>query len=225
MKFWSATRWLITINVVIYVADILSFWRLNRWGAFSVDLAIYHVQLWRFVTFQFLHADAWHIFFNMATLYYFGPILERSIHRRAFIIFYLVSGLCGAALYLLLWRLNVLNVGPRSALIGASASVLGVMAGATTLAPHMTLTLWFPPIQVRLSTLLWIFLLIAFLTVWTSGPNAGGEAAHLGGAAAGFLLVRNIPRLRRLAGGKTSRRRFWRPGDPQSNFFTEEFRK
>src|SRR5579859_1098867 len=179
MKFWSATRWLITINVAIFIIDALTFGRLSPWGAFSVDGAIYHLQLWRFVTFQFLHADPWHIFFNMITLYYFGPILERSLHRRAFTVFYLVSGLSGAAVYMLLWRLNLLNAGPDSMLIGASASVLGVMAGATTLAPHMTVNLWFPPVQIRLITLLWIFLGIAFLTVWTRGPNAGGEAAHL----------------------------------------------
>jgi hypothetical protein len=32
---------------------------------------------------------------------------------------------------------------------------------------------------------------IAAYTAFNSGYNAGGEAAHLGGAALGFLLIRN----------------------------------
>ena len=32
---------------------------------------------------------------------------------------------------------------------------------------------------------------IAIYTVFTSGHNAGGEAAHLGGAVMGWLLIRN----------------------------------
>ena len=83
----------------------------------TVETAIYRVQLWRLVTFQFLHFDAWHLLFNMLFLYYYGPILERSMHRRPFVVFYLVSGLGGAGLYLLLWKLHLLNVGPASTLM------------------------------------------------------------------------------------------------------------
>ena len=41
----------------------------------------------------------------------------------------------------------------------------------------------------RLRTLAWAFIAIAVYTVLTRGHNAGGEAAHLGGAIAGFLLM------------------------------------
>ncbi len=226
MRFWSATRWLITINVAIFVMDVMSFGRLTRWGGFSVDRAIYHVQLWRFLTFQFLHVDPWHVIFNMMVLYFYGPLLEPALGKKAFVIFYLLCGLAGAVLYLALWRMQFLHVAPVSKLLGASAGILGVMTAATTLAPHMEIRLIFPPISVRLVTLLWFFLGIAFLTVWTAGPNAGGEAAHLGGAAAGFLLIKNVTWFKRVAGGKvSSRQRFWQPGDPQSSFFREEFRK
>jgi hypothetical protein len=37
----------------------------------------------------------------------------------------------------------------------------------------------------------WVMLGIAAWTVFTAGHNAGGEAAHLGGAVLGWLLIRN----------------------------------
>ncbi len=51
-----------------------------------------------------------------------------------------------------------------------------------------------PPIPMTLRTLAIVFLSIAALSVIAGSQNAGGEAAHLGGAVLGFLLVRN-PRL------------------------------
>jgi len=225
MRFWSATRWIIAINIAVFIADMLSFGTLYRWGSFSVDRAVYHFQIWRFLTSEFLHAGPWHIFFNMTVLYFYGLLLEPALGRRSFVVFYLASGLGGAALYLILWRMQLLHVSPQSQLIGASGCIMGVIAGATTLMPNSTIQLWFPPIAIRLITMLWIFIGIAFCTLWMAGQNAGGEAAHLGGAAAGFLMIRNFPWIKRVSAGKKNRQRFWKPGDPQSNFFREEFRQ
>ena len=77
----------------------------------------------------------------------------------------------------------------------------------------------------------YIFVGLAVLTIWDRGPNAGGEAAHLGGAVAGFVLIRNerllhwISRVRFGAGRRGRRgQRFWRPGDPAENFFRRDVR-
>ena len=225
MKFWSVTQWLIFINIAIYVGDILSHRKLDPWGGFSVQAAILHLQLWRFLSFQFLHASPTHLFYNMIALYYFGTILEPHLHRGPFLVFYLLSGCAGALLYLLMWRLNLLHVYATSTLVGASAGIFGVMAGAATREPRKTMTLWLPPVTMRLTTLVWIFLAIALIVLFTSGPNAGGQAAHLGGLAAGYFLVRHVRWFKGQTGGKGGRTRFWRPGDPQSNFLKEEFRK
>jgi membrane associated rhomboid family serine protease len=225
MRLWSATRWIIAINIGVFIADLLSFGALYNWGRFSIDKAIYHLQIWRFLTSEFIHASPSHILFNMIVLYFYGPLLEPALGRRLFVLFYLVSGLSGDILYLVLWRMHFLHVSADSQLIGASGCIMGVIAGATTLAPNMTMRLWFPPVAPRLITLLWIFIGIAFCTIWTAGHNAGGEAAHLGGAAAGFLMITNLRWLKQVSAGKTNRRRFWKPGDPQSSFFREEFRQ
>jgi membrane associated rhomboid family serine protease len=49
------------------------------------------------VTHMFMHADFWHIFFNMYALFIFGQALENVWGPKRFLIFYLVTGL-GAAL-------------------------------------------------------------------------------------------------------------------------------
>src|SRR4051812_47061467 len=92
----SVTTWLIVINIAVYILDhilagrglgyVLSvpgqpprtFLFLEWWGHFSIQKAIYDLQLWRMITFQFLHdpRTIGHIAFNMFALYFFGPLIE-----------------------------------------------------------------------------------------------------------------------------------------------------
>ena len=45
-------------------------------------------------------------------------------------------------------------------------------------------------IPARLKTLAWILIGVAVLTIFGGGYNRGGEAAHLGGAVVGYLLIK-----------------------------------
>src|SRR5258708_362000 len=65
---WSVTTWLIAINVAVFVLDRLAAHSLTYLGYFSAFTAIDHLQIWRFITFQFLHLNVSHIFFNMLAL-------------------------------------------------------------------------------------------------------------------------------------------------------------
>ena len=50
------TKWLLISNIVIHFLDMLVLgWRLHSVGYFSVYLAVEEMQIWRFLTFQFLH--------------------------------------------------------------------------------------------------------------------------------------------------------------------------
>src|SRR5206468_2059501 len=71
-------------------------------------------------------------------------------------------------------------------------AIFGVLAPAANLAPGVQLRMWFPPIAITLRTMFWIMVGIAALTIYTGGFNNGGEAAHLGGAAMGALLIRKV---------------------------------
>ena len=168
-------------------------------------------QVWRFVGFQFLHADLTHLIFNMLGLWFFGPVVERYLGGKRYGAFYLLCGICGAAMYLLLnflgtqvvsWRPGshvpfLLLNDPTTPLIGASAGVFGVVMAAAYLAPNAEVLLYFV-LPMRLRTLAYTLVAVAMATLILGSGNAGGEAAHLGGAIAGFWLIRRPHLLHRL---------------------------
>ena len=191
----SVVMWLIGINCVVYLIDsILSTGSrvgarpyLTEWGALSVPLTVEHFQVWRVLTYQFLHGGFFHILFNMIALYFFGPMMERWWGSKRFLAFYLLCGVAGAIPMILLVYLQVIPA--YSYLVGASGALFGILVGAATLFPHQRVMLMFPPIPMTLRTMAIVFLVIsAFSTI--VGSNDGGNAAHLAGAALGFLLVK-----------------------------------
>lgn len=172
---------------------------------FSTKLGFLGFQFWRFIGFQFLHASFGHLIFNMIGLYFFGPMVERYLGSKRYLAFYLLSGICGAILYLIL-NLGGFAYGQMShapvaipgllfnstytPLIGASAGVFGVLMAGAFLAPDTKVLLFFI-IPMPLRMLAYALVALALFTVITGGGNAGGEAGHLGGAMAGFYFIRN----------------------------------
>src|SRR5205814_1372266 len=124
-------------------------------------------------------------------LYMFGPMIESYLGRWRYLAFYLICGIGGAVSYLVLWQAHVLVGYPWVPLVGASAGIFGILIAASRVAPDTTVMLMFPPIPMRLKTMAWVFVGIALFTVFTNGKNAGGEAAHLGGAILGYVLIAN----------------------------------
>ena len=183
---------------------------LKTWLHFSTSTALFgdsgegviFPQLWRFIGFQFLHANLAHLIFNMMGLWFFGPVVERYLGGKRYAAFYLLCGICGAAMYLLLNFLGakvmlpgqsvpfLLPNAPTTPLVGASAGVFGVIMASAFLAPSAEV-LVFMIIPMPLRNLAYTLVAVALLTLFVGGDNAGGEAAHLGGAIAGFWLIRH----------------------------------
>ncbi|HZL37081.1 MAG TPA: rhomboid family intramembrane serine protease [Tepidisphaeraceae bacterium] len=207
IRAWSVTTWLIAINVAVYLVDRVTGGKLWDLGAFSAASGVFGLQLWRFITFQFLHANKWHLFFNMLALYFFGPMVEQYLRPRKYLAFYLICGMAGAAMYMILLTLRFLYAGANTQLVGASAGIFGILVAAgAKVAPDTTVMLLIPPIPMRMRTLAWIMVGLAVFFVLDSGPNAGGEAAHLGGAALGFILIQR-PELLNIFDPSPARRR------------------
>jgi len=141
--------------------------------------------LWQFVTYQFLHEGILHLAVNMMGLWFTGNILERVLGARSFIFLYLLCGVAGGALQLML------NSGPT--LIGASGAVSGLVAAFSTLYPRMPITaLLFFVIPVRMQAM-WLGIMIVGLSLFfllTGLFGNIGNAAHIGGALAGFCWIK-----------------------------------
>ncbi|MDB5173750.1 MAG: rhomboid family protein [Phycisphaerales bacterium] len=215
---WSVTTWLIAINVAVFFLDAIlqrahgtgigpdaydrfvptsRFDRmgpLETWGYFSTLTAVTHLQVWRFFTFQFLHASPMHLIGNMFGIYLFGPIVEAHFGPRRYLAFYLLCGLAGAACYLLLAACHVLVTDQETPLVGASAGIFGLLVGAAMIAPDVQVFYYFFPFTVRTLAIIG-FAMAAYTVIHYGGMpgamNAGGEAAHLGGGILGFLLLKN----------------------------------
>lgn len=57
-------------------------------------------QPYQFVTYMFMHGGLFHIFFNMFALFMFGNVLENLWGPKRFLIFYMVTGIGAALIYL-----------------------------------------------------------------------------------------------------------------------------
>ena len=207
------TRELIDVSTSAneHVGTVTYHWMppFQRWFHFSTDLAFRSLQVWRFIGFQFLHGDLTHLLFNMIALFFFGSIVERYLGPKRYLAFYLLCGMCGALMYL------VLNLGAMvvsllvghtvtvpgllfdsmaTPLVGASAGVFGVLMAGAFLAPNTVVLLFFV-LPMRLATLAYALVGLAIVSVLFGIQNAGGEAGHLGGAVAGFYLIRHTDKL------------------------------
>jgi membrane associated rhomboid family serine protease len=178
---------------------------LERLGYFSTAYGFFGVEMWRFITFQFLHANITHLLFNMFGLWVFGGMVEQYLGSKRYFAFYLTCGIFGAVSYLALNFLGnvlhvslpfVLNDSIFTPLIGASAGVFGVIMACAYIAPNAMVMLLFPPIPLKLKWLAYGYVLLAAWNLWRQGNNAGGDAAHLGGAIAGAFFIRRAHLLR-----------------------------
>lgn len=184
-------------------------------GAYSWFTCFMEGELWRLITYQFVHANLGHIFFNMWALYFFGPAVEALMGPRRFLAYYLVCGIAGAlfssflaaeGLYSHLddsFQMQALvqeiaeMTGYEGAvlpwqmvpMVGASAAIYGVMVAVAFLYPDDRIQLLFPPIVMKLRTFALVIIGIAAFTILFNLSNAGGEAGHLGGIIMGGIIM------------------------------------
>ena len=193
-----ALRVLLTINVVVYVLWFLLFSRIEATAAFVVNHLALNPGLpgvlfepWQLLTYNFLHlgTDFWgliHLAFNMLWLYWIGRDHEDLHGPYQITALYLITGIGGGLLTVLL-NASFPGVAVFGGTVhGASASVLGVMTAVAVQYPQKKIGLLFIG-PVRL-----IYLVLAFLVLdllFLAGSNTA-VGAHLGGALFGFLFVK-----------------------------------
>jgi membrane associated rhomboid family serine protease len=134
----------------------------------------------------FAHASPMHIFFNMFTLYSFGPVAEEIYGPIPYILIY-IAAIVGGSLFCLLMRWDEHGY----AALGASGGLMGVIYSVILVAPSAKLQIFFVPIGIPG----WIFGIIFTIVsiILTQLPRAEeariSHEGHLGGAAAGTLVA------------------------------------
>ena len=191
-----AVKALILANVALFVLGW--FWgAIEIWLGMKPAAVVGQGQLWRVVTYMFIHSRAGfgHILFNMLSLWMFGVELERMWGTRYFLKFYFFCGVCAALTTLVLSFIPVAIFAPlyQSLTIGASGAIFGVLLAYALYFPHRPILVMFVfPVPAK-----YFVMIMGGMSLLASlSANAGGVAhtTHLGGLAAGYLFLKK-PRI------------------------------
>jgi membrane associated rhomboid family serine protease len=193
-----ALRVILAINVSVYV--LAQFLRVLWPGGFMFMMEHFalHAQFpdillepWQLITYNFMHTGGGfggllHIAFNMLWLFWIGKEYEEMHGSDRMWTVYLLAGVGGGLVSLLLMPLGIFGR-PDIPIVGASASVLGVLMAVAILYPYKQIALLF----IGVVRLIWVvvgFLVIDLLI--NLGSSSVALTAHWGGALTGYLFAK-----------------------------------
>jgi membrane associated rhomboid family serine protease len=180
------TKALVGVNVAFFVLEMVlatgmvlgggvSSSTLTSLGALVPARVALHNEYWRLFTSMFLHANLFHLAFNMWALWVVGSFLERIMGPLRFLLLYLVSGLAGSVLVLVAGPERIPTVGASGAIFGVFGALFAwalISRGRDMMADRMVRTIGF---------ILVLNLVITF--AWSSYIS---WQAHVGGLLGGF---------------------------------------
>ncbi|MGV8162831.1 MAG: rhomboid family intramembrane serine protease [Candidatus Nanoarchaeia archaeon] len=129
---------------------------------------------WLLLTSMFLHADIWHLFFNMYALLIFGTLIEQRIGSKRFLWAYLLAGIIAAA--------GATFFYPKA--LGASGAIMAILGLTIMLMPDLKVLFFFViPMSMRTAGI--IFAIIDIIGIMM--PMGIANIAHLIGLVCGLL--------------------------------------
>jgi len=178
-KKFMPTYIIIGLNIIVYVYTswlsgnfVQTNYRVLLLYGQVNTFVLYEGRYWQLLTSMFVHVDIVHISGNMFFLLIFGLRAEELFSLKEYLLIYLLSGLIGNLLTLLVTIFFGFNVVSA----GASGAIFGIF-GACIIYVKRAIG------QSIISALLYAF----FLLMISSGPNVN-NMAHVGGLAAGLLI-------------------------------------
>lgn len=213
---WSMTMILLVSLFVCFIAQSianpLTHGRVFDWFALSAG-GLKAGRIYQLITFQFMHANLWHLVGNMFGLYFFGRAMEEALGRYGMLRLYLLSGTIGGLVQMAL-TLVFPTLFPIPGVVGASAGVFGLVAAFATRVPDQPITLLiFFVIPVTFKARALLIIEGALSLAGLLGPLVGitfltgnvAHAAHLGGMVTGIYYIRWLGKI------PSKPFEFWRP--------------
>lgn len=178
-----ATMALILINVLVFIAVEFTgtsqdAWHVLEYGAAYTPYIIQNGEVYRLFTSMFLHFGIEHLVNNMLVLFVLGSRLERVIGKIRFLLIYLLGGIAGNVVSLLL----ELKTQEFSVSAGASGAVFAVMGAMIYIVIRNKG--WLGDLSMRQ-----ILVMAAFSLYFGFTSSGVDNAAHIGGLLAGFVLA------------------------------------
>ena len=141
-----------------------------------------------FLTSMFMHGGIAHIFGNMLFLWIFGDNLENLLGHVRYAIFYLLCGFAAAIAQIVM--------GPDSIIpmLGASGAISGVLGGYVLLFPSRQVRAiifnFLTTVPAYVAIGIWIVYQVVLGYLTPAGTGGVAYMAHIGGFAAGLVLVK-----------------------------------
>jgi membrane associated rhomboid family serine protease len=206
------TLGLIALNVLVFLLELAqpsqgalqSF--IQAWGVVPREYVMARdlpptipLPFWStLLTSMFLHSGWMHLGGNMLYLWIFGDNLEKVMGALRFALFYLVCGLAASLAHI------AFGAGSNVPAVGASGAISGVLGGYLVLFPHNRVRVLtrggISSVPAIVVLGFWIVIqLISGIGSLAATTESGGVAymAHIGGFAAGLVLVKLMASPRR----------------------------
>jgi membrane associated rhomboid family serine protease len=189
----SMTTKLVVVMGIVYLVQLLTR-SSGNWvtDAFSLYPDVFRRpwQAYQLLSYGFLHDEKniQHIVFNMISLWFFGRMVEERYGRREFLAFFLAAVVFAGIVWLISELVINQGLAPGPQMLGASGGIAAVLILFAMNYPHQTVLFMFLfPMK------MWV-LAVILVTVDALGFVRGWQgtafAAHLGGAAFGYLYYR-----------------------------------
>lgn len=184
-----AVKWLLIVNVGIYLVQLFTQRIMVGWFGLIPALVIQNFELWRLVTYMFLHGGMFHVLINMFILWMFGVTIEQTWGTKRFLFYYFMTGIAGGIFTTIFQPSSMVPT------IGASGAIYGLLVAYAVMFPNQTMYIYFLiPMKVKYAVILFVGL--EFFGSLGSTPDGIGHLAHLGGAVVGFIYLKLDWRLR-----------------------------
>jgi hypothetical protein len=191
---------IVGLNIAVYAItsyanfflEVSDYW--VSAGGFVPSLITMPSQWYRIFASMFLHADFFHILFNMYFLYLFGRAVENVLGRLRYLTLYLVSGIAACIFHTAFSFLGGFTAYVIPA-IGASGAISGVLGAYLILYPGTSLVMgWFFflfPMFFRMKAAYYLIFWFATQLIYGYARLAESTAvfAHAGGFVAGIALL------------------------------------
>jgi rhomboid protease GluP len=193
----TLTKFLFGANVAVFIAMVVASGSIEAFpgrilGHFGANFGPYTLlrgEWWRLLTYMFLHADFWHIAFNMWCLWSLGSLCESLYGTFTFGSVYLITGVVGG-LASVAWHPLIPSVGASGAIFGlAGALIASLYLGEFNIPSYV--------IQANLKSLLFFAGFNILFGISPIGDLFGiqvDNACHIGGLVSGLILGALIAR-------------------------------
>jgi membrane associated rhomboid family serine protease len=168
-------------NALVYLLSWINLGNYVLWfGAFIPSRSY---ELWRFLSYAFIHTNFMHILFNMLMFWMFATEVCKSIGEKNFTALYLLSAIFAGVFSIPFYHFGIMGNNP---VIGASGALFGVMAAYAFLFPERVILMFFI-IPMKIKHAIWFFIAID-LFMANSGDGIA-HFTHLGGILSGYLFM------------------------------------